>query len=141
MLRKEREKGGADSGEIRGFLGEGTRFKGVLSFTGTIRIDGHVEGEIVGEDLLIIGEPARVEAEVEVGVVIVSGRLMGSVQARKRVELLAPAEVHGTIRTPCLIVAEGAVFNGTCEMDRHEEGKVVRLEATKDEGRQGAPDA
>lgn len=133
MLKRDKERVGADFGEIRAFLGEGTQFKGVLSFAGAVRIDGHLEGEIVGEELLIIGEPAQVKAEIEVGTLVVSGRVQGSISARERVELLKPGRVTGTIRTPCLVVAEGALFNGNCEMGGSDEEVAGRPEAKKED--------
>jgi len=111
-----KNRGPVKPAEIRAFLGEGTEFRGVLSFEGTVRIDGHVEGEVVGDDLLIVGEPGLVKAEVEVGTVVNSGRIVGNIRAMKRVELLASSVVSGNITTPSLIIAEGAVFNGTCLM-------------------------
>ena len=116
MLKREKDRTPADFGEIRAFLGEGTQFKGVLSFAGAVRIDGQMEGEIVGDEMLIVGEPGHVKAEIEVGALIVSGQIQGTIVAKQRVELLRPSRVTGTIRTPCLVVAEGAVFNGQCEM-------------------------
>jgi cytoskeletal protein CcmA (bactofilin family) len=137
VLKRDKERVGADFGEIRAFLGEGTQFKGVLSFAGAVRIDGQVEGEIVGEEVLIIGEPGQVKAEIEVGTLVVSGQVQGNITARQRVELLRPSRVTGTIRTPCLVVAEGALFNGNCEMASPDEDKVVRLQP-KEEGLQAA---
>lgn len=140
MLKRDKERVGADFGEIRAFLGEGTQFKGVLSFAGAVRVDGHLEGEIVGEELLIVGEPAQVKAEIEVGTLVVSGRVQGSISARERVELLRPGRVTGTIRTPCLVVAEGAVFNGNCEMAGPDDEPTARPEA-KMEDQQAADGA
>ena len=137
VLKREKERVGTDFGEIRAFLGEGTRFKGVLSFAGAVRIDGHLEGEIIGEEVLIIGEPGQIKAEIEVGTLMVSGQVQGNITAKHRVELLRPGRVTGTIRTPCLVVAEGALFNGSCEMASPDEGKVVRLQP-KEEGLQAA---
>ena len=137
VLKREKERVGTDFGEIRAFLGEGTRFKGVLSFAGAVRIDGHLEGEIIGEEVLIIGEPGQIKAEIEVGTLMVSGQVQGNITAKQRVELLRPSRVTGTIRTPCLVVAEGAVFNGSCEMASPDEGKIVRLQP-KEEGLQAA---
>jgi len=137
VSKREKERIGADFGEIRAFLGEGTQFKGVLSFAGAVRVDGQLEGEIVGDEVLIIGEPGQVKAEIEVGTVVISGQVHGNITARERVELLRPSRVSGTIRTPCLIVAEGALFNGNCEMTGPEESKVVRLQS-KEEGLQAA---
>lgn len=108
-------------GEIKAFLGEGTEFKGVLSFQGTVRIDGRLEGEVVGDELLIVGEQGVIKAEVEVGSLVSSGRIEGNVRARKRVELLASSTVVGTINTPVLVVMEGATLNGTCDMETSEE--------------------
>lgn len=140
MLRREKERVGADFGEIRAFLGEGTQFKGVLSFAGAVRVDGQLEGEIIGDEVLIIGEPGQVKAEIEVGTLVVSGRVQGSITAKHRVELLRPSRVTGTIRTPCLVVAEGAMFNGNCEMASPDESKVARLEPMprQDEGLRAA---
>ena len=121
-----------DFGEIRAFLGEGTSFSGTLQFEGTVRFDGRFEGEVSGSDLLIIGQSAAVRAEIQVGSLVVSGRVEGNIVARKRVELLPTAQASGTIKTPTLVVNDGAVFNGTCEM-RREEAKVVRLGQKREE--------
>ena len=137
MLKRDKERVGTDFGEIRAFLGEGTHFKGVLSFAGAVRIDGHLEGEIVGEEALIIGEPGQVNAEIEVGTLVVSGQVQGNITATQRVELLGPSRVSGMIRTPCLVVAEGALFNGNCEMTSPDAGKVGRPQP-KAEGLQAA---
>ncbi|MFB3819364.1 MAG: polymer-forming cytoskeletal protein [Candidatus Methylomirabilales bacterium] len=138
MLKRDKERIGADFGEIRAFLGEGTQFKGVLSFSGAVRIDGQVEGEIVGDEVLIIGEPGQLKAEIEVGTLVVSGRVQGTISAKQRVELLASSRVTGTIRTPCLVVAEGAVFNGSCEM-AGSDGEPVPGPASTEDGQVAGP--
>ena len=66
-----------------------------------------------------------------------SGRVEGNIVARKRVELLGTAQVTGSVKTPALVVSEGAVLNGTCEM-RREEAKVVRLDQKREEEAQSA---
>lgn len=105
-----------DLDEVRSFLGEGTRLKGELRFSGAVRLDGHLEGEFVRGEVLIIGEGGRVSAEIEVGVLQVGGQVQGNITARQQVELLRTSRVTGTIRTPCLLIWKGAVFNGKCEM-------------------------
>jgi cytoskeletal protein CcmA (bactofilin family) len=105
-----------DFSEVRGFLGEGIQLKGELSFTGAIRVDGHLEGETVRGEVLIVGERGRVNGEILVGILQVSGNVQGNITARQRVELLASSQVTGTIRTPCLVIWKGAVFNGKSEM-------------------------
>ena len=111
-----RERDAQQIGEIKAFLGEGTEFKGVLSFQGTVRIDGRLEGEVVGDELLIVGEGGILRANVDVGSLVSNGRIEGTIRAKKRIELLASSRVIGKISTPCLVVTEGAALNGTCDM-------------------------
>ena len=68
MLKKG--SGSPEQAEITAFLGKGTEFKGVLSFEGTIRVDGKVEGEIVSKDTLIAGDGAFLQGEITVGTII-----------------------------------------------------------------------
>lgn len=133
----KRTKPGQDFGEIRAFLGEGTSFIGSLQFDGAVRLDGRFEGDVSGNDLLIIGPAASVRAEIQVGSLVVGGRLEGNVVARKRVELLGTARVTGTIKTPSLVVSDGAILNGMCEM-RREEAKVVHLDQKREEELKGS---
>jgi cytoskeletal protein CcmA (bactofilin family) len=105
-----------DFSEVRGFLGQGIQLKGELSFSGAVRVDGFFEGEIVRGEVLIIGEGGRVNGEIRVGTLQVSGHVQGNITATQRVELLASSRVTGTIRTPCLVIWKGAVFNGKSEM-------------------------
>ena len=111
-----------DLGDIRAFLGEGTQFKGELRFTGTVRIDGFLEGEFVAGEMLIVGERGQVKAKIEVGSLDVCGQVEGEITARQRVQLLAGSRVIGMIRTPRLVISEGALFDGRCEMPSVKEG-------------------
>ena len=128
MLKKS--SGTPEQAEITAFLGKGTEFKGVLSFTGTIRVDGSVEGEIISKDTLIAGDGAFLQGEISVGTLISSGKIMGNVAAGQKVHLLAPASIQGNIKTPKLIIEEGVVFDGKSEMageKKASEQKVVSL--------------
>ena len=128
MLKKS--SGTPEQAEITAFLGKGTEFKGVLSFSGTIRVDGKVEGEIVSKDTLIAGDGAFLQGEISVGTLILSGKVMGNITAGLKVHLLAPANIQGNIKTPKLIIEEGVVFDGKSEMagaKKTSEQKVVSL--------------
>ena len=114
MLKKS--SGTPEQSEITAFLGKGTEFKGVLSFEGTIRVDGKIEGEILSKDTLIGGDSAYLNGEVSVGTIILSGKVVGNINASQKVHLLAPANIQGNIKTPKLIIEEGVTFDGKCEM-------------------------
>lgn len=128
MLKKG--SGTTEQSEISAFLGKGTEFKGVLSFEGTIRVDGKIDGEVISKDTLIAGDGAFLQGEISVGTIILSGRIVGNINASQKVHLLAPASVQGNIKTPKLIIEEGVTLDGKCEMAGEKkavEQKVVSL--------------
>ena len=108
---------------IRAFLGEGTEFKGVISFEGTVRVDGVLEGEVVTEDTFIIGAAAHVKANIQAGVVIVMGEMEGKIEAKEKCEIRVGSRVRGEIYTPSIYIEEGAIFEGACHMTGND-GKV-----------------
>jgi len=130
MLKKNssdivfKERTTNNRGEIKAFLGEGTDFKGVLAFEGTVRIDGKLEGEIITNDTLIIGERAVVNAEINVGCVAISGKVTGNITAKERIDIHSTGEVYGDIQTPVLTIEEGVIFQGNCNMRKTEEKKA-----------------
>lgn len=101
---------------LTGVIDKGCQFEGKLAFQGTVRINGMFKGQIYTPDTLVIGEEAQVNADVEAGVVIVSGELTGNLKAKYRVELHKPAVFKGEITTPSLSVDEGVLFEGSTKM-------------------------
>ena len=104
-------------GEIHALLGRGTEFEGVLAFDGRVRVDGRFRGRIHSDGILILGDGAEVEAEVEVGTLIVrGGTLRGNVRATQLVEIHAEGAVHGDVAAPQIDIDKGCVFEGQCTM-------------------------
>jgi cytoskeletal protein CcmA (bactofilin family) len=104
-------------GEIHALLGRGARFEGKLTFEGRVRIDGALEGEILGDGVLVLGDGADVKANVEVGTLIVrGGTLRGNVAARQLIEIHPEGAVYGDIQAPEIDISKGCVFEGRCTM-------------------------
>ncbi len=104
--------------EITALLGRGTHFEGKLHFEGRVRIDGSFRGEIRTADILIVGDGAEIDAEIEAGTVIVKGgSLSGNVRATEGIELYVPARVSGTLRAPEIYMDKGVHFSGTCTIE------------------------
>jgi len=101
---------------VVGYLYQGSRVSGHLSFQGPARIDGIVEGDIQCQGALTIGESAEVKAKITAQLVVVHGKVEGNVSAKEKIELIAPARLIGDIDTPRLIITEGVVFDGDCSM-------------------------
>ncbi len=111
--------------EINTLLARGTLFEGKLTFEGAVRIDGKLKGEIFSDDTLIIGEGAYVEAEIDIGEVIIQGTLVGNVRAKRGIEVLAPGRVKGDLHTPSLMIEKGVLFEGRSFMEGAVGQKVV----------------
>jgi cytoskeletal protein CcmA (bactofilin family) len=102
--------------EITALLGRGTHFEGKLHFEGRVRIDGSFRGEIRSSDVLIIGEGAEVDAEIEVGIVIIKGgTVTGNVRAAQSIELYVPAHVTGNPHCTEIFMDKGVQFSGSCD--------------------------
>lgn len=104
-------------GEITTLLGRGATFEGKLTFEGTVRIDGRFRGEVFTDDVLVIGEGAIVEAEIDVGEVIIQGTVIGNIKAKRSIEIHAPGRVKGDVHTPSLQIDKGVVFEGRSFME------------------------
>lgn len=121
--------GSTGTGELNALLGKGSEFDGKLAFEGTVRIDGTFTGEITTSDMLIIGESAKVSAEVSCGTIVVHGEVNGNIKATQAVELHKPARVKGDVATPSLMVERGVVFEGRSKMEDLED-KIVPMRAS-----------
>jgi cytoskeletal protein CcmA (bactofilin family) len=121
MLKREETPAAVGSGgDFNALLGRGSEFEGKLTFEGTVRVDGLFTGTIVTNDVLVVGEGAKVSAEITCGTLIVHGEVLGNVRARSAVELHAPARVKGNIETPALTVEKGVLFDGQTKMEAAE---------------------
>ncbi len=98
------------------YLGQGCRLTGILKVQGMMRIDGFVEGEVFGSDLIQVGKEGTIEATVRAKHIVAQGPLRGDIAAQEKVELLAPAKVEGSIDSPVFLLEAGVLVNGTLKM-------------------------
>ena len=126
MFERDKTTQVDETGGTSAFLGKGSRVSGKLTFEGTVRIEGQVEGEITAQDALTVGEGAVVNAQITGTSVVVHGKVTGDITARKRLEIRAPGKVFGNISTPSLVIHEGVIFEGQCTMAGTEAGRADR---------------
>lgn len=105
-----------DSVKVETVFSETTSFDGILKFNTSIKIEGKFKGRIVSKGLLIVGENAKVRANIRAKSIIIAGEVRGNVEAYDRLELLPTAKLYGNIRTKKLKMADGVIFEGSCEM-------------------------
>ncbi len=111
-------KGQEVKGELNGFLDGGSHIQGELLFEDTFRIEGKVTGNIKSRGDLVVGENGEIDGEIRVGQLFVSGVVRGTIEASGRVELTAGCRVTASLKSPVLVIEDGAYFQGRCAMDR-----------------------
>jgi len=110
---KQRAQGGKPMANV----GQSIVFKGTLSGNEDLEIEGQVEGDVdLSEHQLTIGASAQIKAEITAKSILVIGRVTGNLTASERIEIQATGVVEGDIKTPRLLVQEGAVLNGRIDM-------------------------
>ena len=102
--------------DISAFVGKGVEFKGTISYSGTVRIDGYLDGEIHTDGMLLVGEDAVIQAKITAGTIVSKGKITGEVVAKECIKLRAPAVMNGSVKTPVLSMEDGVLFNGALEM-------------------------
>lgn len=125
-------KGDIRSGELEAFLGRNTSFEGKMGFEGMARLDGKFDGEIFSGDILIIGENASINAEINVDTLVVDGKVSGNVSATSKIEIHSTGKLYGNISTPTLVIDEGGVFDGTCKMEKGIEEATKKVTSLKE---------
>jgi cytoskeletal protein CcmA (bactofilin family) len=104
-------------GELSALLGPGAELEGKLLFTGRVRVEGKLRGEISSDGVLILANGAEVRADIDVDTLIVRGAsVWGNIRASRIVEIYAPSKVYGNITTLQLFLDKGVTFEGSCTM-------------------------
>lgn len=131
MFGKDSKK---PQGRIDTLIGAGTVIEGNISFSGGLRIDGHVNGNITATGdqpgMLVISEQAKVEGEVRVHHVMVNGQVKGPIYADQSLELQPKASVTGDVHYQKLEMQMGAVVQGRLVYGADSQSdKVVKFKA------------
>ncbi len=122
-----RTKSGQDKvdNQLESMIGTESSFQGTLRSKGSIRIDGKVEGGISAEGV-ILGERGEVQGDISARTVVIGGKVTGNIHATESLELLSKSQVFGDLHAPQLLIAEGAIFEGSCLM-ASEKAKVIEV--------------
>jgi cytoskeletal protein CcmA (bactofilin family) len=112
-------------GESGAYLGPGTKIHGKLQFDGPATIEGEIEGEIIGQASVTIGQQAILRGKISAVSVVVQGKVAADVQAEKKLEIQPPGLVVGDVNTQSLVIGDGAVFEGHVSMKK--EARVLPL--------------
>ncbi len=134
MLRKNEYEEIKEAEKVNTVLSETTSFNGVMKFKTSLKINGNFKGEIISDGFLIIGEKAVVNANIKANSVIIAGEVRGDVVANERLEMLSTGRLYGNIKTKKLKMADGVIFEGSCEMIKPSESLGSRNQVESGKG-------
>ena len=126
-------KGGSKPhNNIECLIGAGTTVEGSVIFTGGLRVDGRVHGDVIASEgkpgTLVLSEHAQIEGEIRVSHVVINGTVIGPVRAAEYVELQPKANVTGDVHYKTLEIQLGAVVQGRLVYESEDQSKnVVKL--------------
>jgi cytoskeletal protein CcmA (bactofilin family) len=101
---------------VNSIIGEGTTLHGDFNLNGLLRIDGTFVGKVRTSGKVLIGKNGQAECEIVAATVVIGGKVKGEIIATERITLLSTGVFIGNIVTPRLIIEEGVVFDGKCEI-------------------------
>jgi cytoskeletal protein CcmA (bactofilin family) len=106
-----------NNGTTRNVLNSDVEVKGTLKFSGELTFDGKLDGDINSEGVLNLGDNAVVKGTIDVGSVVVRGKITGNVIAKEKIDIKAKTELFGDIKAAKLVIEEGVTFVGKSEVN------------------------
>ena len=97
-------------------VGKGSTLEGTFHIESSVRIDGVLKGELTCSDTVVVGKDGDVEANLKVKNAIIGGRVVGAIVADNRVILQATSSLLGDLKAKLLVVEEGAILKGNCDL-------------------------
>ena len=97
-------------------IGVNSNFRGTIMVSGTLRIDGEFEGDILNCERLEVGEHGIMRADVEVKDALIMGRVYGNIRALGSIEMKSGARVEGDVAAMTVAMEQGVRFTGRCTM-------------------------
>lgn len=132
MFKKDKAKKKKTVNRIDTLIGRHTHIRGDVSFSGGLRVDGSIEGNInaTGDDssVLTLSDNGSIDGEVRVPNVIINGQVNGNVYASQHVELAPKARINGNLYYRMLEMAMGSEVNGHLIRAQKEDEDILQVE-------------
>ncbi len=120
MIKGKSKSDFGRGGELSTIIGKDTNLNGNLILKKSLRVDGKIVGDVKTSDTIIIGKEGTIEGKITAKNVLLGGSVKGNVIAAEKVFLESTASIEGDITSIQLVVDEGALFNGKCNMKEKE---------------------
>jgi len=128
----------SDSNAIN-IIGVGTEITGDINTNGDMRVDGVLNGNIITEGKLVVGETGKVKGEVDCKNSEVLGMIEGKIKVKELLSLNSSARIYGDMITKKLSIEPGAVFTGNCNMNEEALSDVKSTQSKESEKKSKEP--
>jgi cytoskeletal protein CcmA (bactofilin family) len=125
--RSKKENGAVAPDQIENVLGRSLVVQGDLKADGAFRIDGTVEGSVISQAAVYIGETGVVRGDVAGSDVVIAGQVTGNVRCTGHLEIVASGRIEGDLDAKSVRIETGGVFRGTSRMAGAEKESTGRL--------------
>jgi len=102
---------------VETLIGKSTKFIGEIEGEGTIRVEGSVQGKVDSAGDVVVGETGQLLADLTARNLLVAGNVEGNVNVQGKVEITKTGKLMGDVTTHKLVIEEGAVIQGRCNMN------------------------
>ncbi|NMM27209.1 MAG: polymer-forming cytoskeletal protein [Glaciimonas sp.] len=123
------------SNTIDCLIGVTTTIEGDVHFTGGLRIDGKINGDVIAEpgavSMLVVSELARITGEVRAAHLVINGEIIGAVHSAELLELQPKARITGDVFYKTLEMHGGALVAGRLTHGQPAEEPVLKLAVSK----------
>lgn len=114
------------SGIINTIIGDNSKIDGLLLTSDSTRVDGLLQGKILSENTVIIGEHGIIRGDIKAVDILIAGTVYGNIKAESKIEITGTGRVLGDLFSKTLVIDEGASFKGNCTMDVSEDDNASR---------------
>jgi len=97
-------------------ISNGVKLEGKITSGGSIRVDGTIQGDVISQGNVTVGEHGDVNGQMNAAIITIGGKVVGSVNAKEKLVLESKANLKGDLFTKILVVEAGARFDGKSNM-------------------------
>lgn len=114
--------------KVNTIIGDDAEFSGSIKAKGILRIEGRLDGQIESSGDVIITEKGTVDADIEACNAIIAGSYRGNICLEGKLEIKSTGKVSGEIKVAGIVIEDGGLFDGNCEMNQSKKSGLSNAE-------------
>lgn len=118
--------------KIDTIIGAASEVEGNVIVKGSILVAGHVKGDVLSDDFVRVAESAVISGNLEAKSAVIGGQVEGNVSCQTKVQLGRQSTLLGDLKAARLVIEEGAVFSGNCEVPNPNQNTGIKASTKKE---------